>query len=149
MFKFPFSKKDENGNVKGDELEGIAARSDFDLSQQHQRFSGKPQHVFDEPNCAQRRRKLPKDEQDDLLSASPATRTGKITITKSGVETEAAAKRATDDANALAKEILRSARHRAERRCGSFDRSRSSANGLSSETVKTDDKGKSGQRNLR
>ena len=32
LFKFPFSKKDENGNVTGDELEGIAARSDFDLS---------------------------------------------------------------------------------------------------------------------
>ena len=37
LFKFPFSKKDENGNVAGDELEGIAARSDFDLSQ-HQTF---------------------------------------------------------------------------------------------------------------
>ena len=47
MFKFPFSKKDEQGNVTGDELEGIAARSDFDLSQ-HQRFSGKPMGVFDE-----------------------------------------------------------------------------------------------------
>ena len=47
LFKFPFSKKDENGNVTGDELEGIAARSDFDLTQ-HQRFSGKPMGVFDE-----------------------------------------------------------------------------------------------------
>ena len=33
--------------MKGEELEGIAARSDFDLSQ-HQRFSGKPMTVFDE-----------------------------------------------------------------------------------------------------
>ena len=46
LFKFPFSKKDEQGNG-GDELEGIAARSDFDLSQ-HERFSGKPMGVFDE-----------------------------------------------------------------------------------------------------
>ena len=38
LFKFPFGTQ---------ELEGIAARSDFDLSQ-HQRFSGKPKTVFDE-----------------------------------------------------------------------------------------------------
>jgi hypothetical protein len=41
LFKFPFSKRDEAGELKGEELEGIAARSDFDLSQ-HARFSGKP-----------------------------------------------------------------------------------------------------------
>jgi glycyl-tRNA synthetase len=38
LYKFPFGTQ---------ELEGIAARSDFDLSQ-HQRFSGKPMGVFDE-----------------------------------------------------------------------------------------------------
>ena len=38
LFKFPFGTE---------ELEGIAARGDFDLSQ-HQRHSGKPQEVFDE-----------------------------------------------------------------------------------------------------
>ena len=38
LFKFPFGTQ---------ELEGIAARSDFDLSQ-HERFSGKPMGVFDE-----------------------------------------------------------------------------------------------------
>jgi glycyl-tRNA synthetase len=38
LFKFPFGTQ---------ELEGIAARSDFDLSQ-HQRFCGKPMTVFDE-----------------------------------------------------------------------------------------------------
>ena len=32
LFKFPFSKRDEQGELKGEELEGIAARSDFDLS---------------------------------------------------------------------------------------------------------------------
>jgi glycyl-tRNA synthetase len=38
LYKFPFGTQ---------ELEGIAARSDFDLSQ-HQKFSGKSQEVFDE-----------------------------------------------------------------------------------------------------
>jgi len=38
LYKFPFGTQ---------ELEGIAARSDFDLSQ-HERFSGKPMGVFDE-----------------------------------------------------------------------------------------------------
>ncbi len=47
LFKFPFSKRDENGEMKGEELEGIAARSDFDLSQ-HEKFSGKPMTVFEE-----------------------------------------------------------------------------------------------------
>ena len=46
LFKFPFSKE-EDGTIKGDELEGIAARGDFDLSQ-HEKFSGKPLGVFDE-----------------------------------------------------------------------------------------------------
>src|SRR5260221_12645219 len=47
LYKFPFSKQDEKGELMGEELEGIAARSDFDLSQ-HQRFSGKPMMVLDE-----------------------------------------------------------------------------------------------------
>jgi glycyl-tRNA synthetase len=47
LYKFPFSKRDEHGELMGEELEGIAARSDFDLSQ-HQRFAGKPMTVFDE-----------------------------------------------------------------------------------------------------
>jgi glycyl-tRNA synthetase len=47
LYKFPFSKRDAAGELAGEELEGIAARSDFDLSQ-HQRFSGKPMGVFDE-----------------------------------------------------------------------------------------------------
>ena len=38
LFKFPFGTE---------ELEGIAARGDFDLTQ-HQKHSGKPQEVFDE-----------------------------------------------------------------------------------------------------
>jgi glycyl-tRNA synthetase len=47
LFKFPFSKRDENGQLKGEELEGIAARGDFDLSQ-HEKFSGKPMTIFEE-----------------------------------------------------------------------------------------------------
>ncbi len=47
LYKFPFSKRNEADELMGEELEGIAARSDFDLSQ-HQRFSGKPMTVFDE-----------------------------------------------------------------------------------------------------
>jgi glycyl-tRNA synthetase len=47
LYKFPFSKRDERGELMGEELEGIAARSDFDLSQ-HQRFTGKSAVVFDE-----------------------------------------------------------------------------------------------------
>jgi len=47
LYTFPFSKRDENGELKGEELEGIAARSDFDLSQ-HQRAAGKPMGVFDD-----------------------------------------------------------------------------------------------------
>jgi glycyl-tRNA synthetase len=47
LYKFPFSKRDAAGELMGEELEGVAARSDFDLSQ-HQRFSGKGMTVFDE-----------------------------------------------------------------------------------------------------
>ncbi len=47
LYKFPFSKRDAQGELMGEELEGIAARSDFDLSQ-HQRSSGKSMTVFDE-----------------------------------------------------------------------------------------------------
>ncbi len=47
LYTFPFSKRDEHGELKGEELEGVAARSDFDLSQ-HQRFSGKTMGVFDD-----------------------------------------------------------------------------------------------------
>ncbi len=47
LYKFPFSKRDEKGELMGEELEGIAARSDFDLSQ-HQKFSGKSMEVFEE-----------------------------------------------------------------------------------------------------
>ncbi len=47
LYKFPFSKRDEKGELMGEELEGIAARGDFDLVQ-HQKFSGKSMEYFDE-----------------------------------------------------------------------------------------------------
>ncbi|HEV2691346.1 MAG TPA: glycine--tRNA ligase [Verrucomicrobiae bacterium] len=99
LFKFPFSKKDEQGNVKGDELEGIAARGDFDLSQ-HQRFSGKPMSVFDDA-LRTAWGKLPKEKQDELWKRYYDHR--KNYLTKSGVEAEAAQKQATEDANGLTK----------------------------------------------
>ena len=47
LYKFPFSKRDGQGELIGEELEGIAARGDFDLSQ-HQRFAARPMTIFDE-----------------------------------------------------------------------------------------------------
>ncbi|TAK93116.1 MAG: glycine--tRNA ligase [Verrucomicrobia bacterium] len=99
LFKFPFSKRDEKGELKGEELEGIAARSDFDLSQ-HQRFSGKAMGVFDDELRAAWG-KLPKEKQDDLWRRYYENR--KKYLTKSGVPDEQAAKQATEDANGLAK----------------------------------------------
>jgi glycyl-tRNA synthetase len=99
LFKFPFSKRDEKGELKGEELEGIAARSDFDLSQ-HARFSGKPMGVFDD-ELRTAWGKLPKEKADDLWRRYYDNR--KKYLEKSGVASEAAAKQATDDANGLAK----------------------------------------------
>ena len=102
LFKFPFSKKDDNGNVKGDELEGIAARSDFDLSQ-HQRFSGKPMGVFDEELRAVWA-KLPKEKQDDLWKRYYDHRKNYLTKSAKPDETpEQISQQATDDANGLAR----------------------------------------------
>jgi glycyl-tRNA synthetase len=137
LFKFPFSKKDADGNVIGDELEGIAARSDFDLSQ-HQRFSGKPMGVFDEELRAAWG-KLPKEKSDDLWRRYYENR--KNYLLKSGVEAESASKQATDDANGLAKGQY--IPHVIEPSAG-VDRLILAliANAYSEET-KTDDKGKS------
>ncbi|MCC6822293.1 MAG: glycine--tRNA ligase [Verrucomicrobia subdivision 3 bacterium] len=99
LFKFPFSKRDGQGELKGEELEGIAARSDFDLSQ-HQRCSGKPMGVFDD-ELRTAWGKLPKEKQDDLWRRYCENR--KKYLTKTGVTDEAATKQATEDANGLAK----------------------------------------------
>ncbi|MGD1087220.1 MAG: glycine--tRNA ligase [Verrucomicrobiota bacterium] len=90
LFKFPFGTQ---------ELEGIAARSDFDLSQ-HARFSGKPMGVFDEELRAAWV-KLPKEKQDELWKRYYDHR--KCYLEKSGVESGVAQKQATDDADGLAK----------------------------------------------
>ena len=90
LFKFPFGTQ---------ELEGIAARSDYDLSQ-HARCSGKPMGVFDEALRAAWG-KLPKEKQDELWRRYYEAR--KKYLTKMGVETEQASVSATDDAHGLAK----------------------------------------------
>ncbi len=90
LLKFPFGTQ---------ELEGIAARSDFDLSQ-HERFSGKPMGVFDE-ELRTAWAKLPKDKQDELWKRYYENR--KRYLEKSGVAAEQASKDATEDANGLAK----------------------------------------------
>ncbi len=90
LFKFPFGTQ---------ELEGIAARSDFDLSQ-HARFSGKPMGVFDEELRAAWG-KLPKEKSDGLWRRYYENR--KKYLVKMGIAEEQAAKDATNDANGLAK----------------------------------------------
>ena len=102
LFKFPFSKRDENGELKGEELEGIAARSDFDLSQ-HARFSGKPMGVFDEELRAAWA-KLPKEKQDELWRRYYENRKKYLTKMARPDETpEQIQKQATADADGLAK----------------------------------------------
>lgn len=99
LYKFPFSKRDEKGELKGEELEGVAARSDFDLSQ-HQRFSGKPMTVFDEelkPAWA----KLPDDKKSDLSKRYFEAR--QKYLAKVGEPPEKTEKMAREDAEALGK----------------------------------------------
>jgi glycyl-tRNA synthetase len=136
LFKFPFSKRDEKGELKGEELEGIAARSDFDLSQ-HQRFSGKPQHVFDD-ELRNAWAKLPKEKQDDLLRRYFENR--RRYLTKMGVADEAASKQAREDADSLAKGNY--VPHVIEPSAGVDRLILALITNAYSETTKTDDKGK-------
>ena len=85
--------------MAGDELEGIAARSDFDLSQ-HQRFSGKPMGVFDEELRAAWG-KLSEEKKKEFSDRYFEHR--KNYLLKSGVEEKIAATQAAEDANGLAK----------------------------------------------
>jgi len=140
LFKFPFSKKDAQGNVKGDELEGIAARSDFDLSQ-HQRFSGKPMGVFDDELRAAWA-KLPKEKQDDLWKRYYDNRKNYLTKSAKPDETpEQLSQQATEDANGLAKGQY--IPHVIEPSAGVDRLILALIANAYSETVKTDDKGKS------
>ncbi len=99
LFKFPFSKRDEKGELMGEELEGIAARSDFDLSQ-HERFSGKPMGVFDE-DLRGAWAKLDATKQKDLWQRYHDARCRYLT--RSGLPAEQAEKEAKEDADNLAK----------------------------------------------
>ncbi len=140
LFKFPFSKQDENGNVAGDELDGIAARSDFDLSQ-HQRFSGKPMGVFDD-ELRQAWAKLPKEKQDDLWRRYYENRKNYLTKSAKPDETaEQIQKQATDDANGLAKGQY--IPHVIEPSAGVDRLILALIANAYTETTKTDDKGKS------
>ena len=140
LFKFPFSKRDERGELKGEELEGIAARSDFDLSQ-HQRFSGKPMSVFDE-ELRTAWSKLPKEKQDDLWKRYYDSRKKYLTKCAKPEETaEQISKQATEDANGLAKGAY--VPHVIEPSAGVDRLILALITNAYSENSKTDDKGKS------
>jgi glycyl-tRNA synthetase len=99
LFKFPFSKRNEQGELMGEELEGIAARSDFDLSQ-HERFSGKPMGVFDEELRAAW------GKLDEARKAALSRRYYEARLkylTKTGVAPAKAEEEAKEDADGLAK----------------------------------------------
>ncbi|MBU6410292.1 MAG: glycine--tRNA ligase [Verrucomicrobia bacterium] len=99
LYRFPFSKRNDGGELMGEELEGIAARSDFDLSQ-HERHSGKPMGVFDEDLRAAWTA-LPKEKQDALWKRYYENR--KKYLVKAGATGDEAHKEATEDANGLPK----------------------------------------------
>ncbi|PAW86088.1 MAG: glycine--tRNA ligase [Pedosphaera sp. Tous-C6FEB] len=90
LFKFPFGTQ---------ELEGIAARSDFDLSQ-HERSSGKAMGVFDE-ELRTAFGKLPPEKQTELKDRYYAARLKYLT--KMGVPLDKAGAEAQEDADGLAK----------------------------------------------
>jgi glycyl-tRNA synthetase len=90
LFKFPFGTQ---------ELEGIAARSDFDLSQ-HERFSGKPMGVFDE-ELRGAWSKLDEAKRKELWQRYNDAR--RKYLTKMGVEPAKAENEAKEDADGLAK----------------------------------------------
>ena len=90
LFKFPFGTQ---------ELEGIAARSDFDLSQ-HQRCSGKPMTVFDE-ELKMAWPKLPAERQTEIAERYYAHRLRYLT--KTGEPAPSAERIAREDATNLGK----------------------------------------------
>ena len=90
LYKFPFGTQ---------ELEGIAARGDFDLSQ-HQRFSGKPMSVFDDELKAAWA-KLDEAKKKELGQRYHEARQNYLTQT--GVPAEEAARQAREDAAGLAR----------------------------------------------
>jgi glycyl-tRNA synthetase len=99
LYKFPFSKRDDKGELMGEELEGIAARSDFDLSQ-HQRFAGKPMTVFDEELKAAWP-KVTSEKQGELRERYSQARSKYLS--KTGEPAEKAEAQARQDAESLSK----------------------------------------------
>jgi glycyl-tRNA synthetase len=99
LYKFPFSKRDANGELAGEELEGVAARSDFDLSQ-HQRHSGKAMGVFDEA-LKEAWGKL--DEAKKTALSNRYFEARKNYLVKSGEAAEKAEAQAREEAAGLAK----------------------------------------------
>lgn len=99
LFKFPFSKRDDKGELMGEELEGIAARSDFDLSQ-HERCSGKSMGIFDE-DLRNAWGKLDDGKKQELSKRYFEARFKYLV--KTGVPAEKAEKEAKEDAEGLAK----------------------------------------------
>lgn len=98
LYKFPFSKADEQGVVKGDELEGVAARGDFDL-RQHETHSGKILSVFDEELRAAWG-KLDEAVRRDLRERFVEQKV-KVGIEKKGLSPADAAEAAQKDAEAF------------------------------------------------
>jgi len=99
LYKFPFSKRDEKGELMGEELEGIAARSDFDLSQ-HQRFASKSMTVFDEDLKAAWP-KLSPEKQAELRQCYAEARTKYLS--KTGESPDKAKALGQQEADALTK----------------------------------------------
>ncbi len=98
LYRFPFSKRNEQGELAGEELEGVAARSDFDLSQ-HQRFSGKTMAIFDD-ELKLAWAKLDASKQKELSDRYCENR--KKYLLKTGETEEKAEKQAREDAAGLA-----------------------------------------------
>jgi glycyl-tRNA synthetase len=99
LYKFPFSKRDQKGALLGEELEGIAARGDFDLSQ-HQRFAARPMTVLDEELKAAWP-KLDAAKQAELMERFFQSRLKYLL--KVGEAPDPAEKQARQDAEGLAK----------------------------------------------
>ena len=128
LFKFPFGTQ---------ELEGIAARSDFDLSQ-HERCSGKSMGVFDE-ELRTAFGKLPPEKQTELKDRYYAARLKYLS--KMGVPLDKAGAEAQEDADGLAKGQY--IPHVIEPSAGVDRLILALLANAYSETIKTDDKGKS------
>jgi len=131
LFKFPFGTQ---------ELEGIAARSDFDLSQ-HERFSGKPMGVFDE----ELRAAWPKLDEARRAELSRRYYEARLKyLTKMGVEPANAQKEAKEDADGLVKGQY--IPHVIEPSAGVDRLILALICSAYSEATETDDKGKTGTR---